>query len=236
MFYVYGVAGRVASASPEWSGRVPPAAAVARSRAPDAIGPETGDGVQDGSQDPGRRLPAALRSAYGGESGAGHPRSVRRCSDLMVPVSCTVPLTARVCVVWERLWQQRIDHAWVTDRRGQLCGLLLRQDFDAASDFGRFNLPEAATPGLLHSEALRVGRHCGEHWARWLELPLQELMRSPLPALLPHTPLRQAASLLLQSQLPVLPVVDDGGGLVGELGVAQLLAAIATDPPLDLWT
>ena len=61
-------------------------------------------------------------------------------------------------------------------------------------------------------------------------------MRTPLPALLLASPPRQAAALLLSSQLPVLPVVDDLGSLLGELGAPQIVRALATDPPIDLWT
>lgn len=238
MFYIYGVTGRVPLRSPELPGKVPPAAAVQRSRAADPVGwsDESLPGAQAGGGEGLPRQEAALRNAYGAEATAPHPRAVMRCAELQVPVSCLLSEFVSVAAAWDEMSLRRIDHAWITGAKGQVSGLLLRQDLDAQADFGRFLLPPAPDSASCNAAAQRLGLHCSRSWGEWLKLPLPALMRTPLPALLPGTPLRQAAALLLRSQLPVLPVVNEAGAPVAELGVVQLLAAVAADAPVDLWS
>ena len=56
-----------------------------------------------------------------------------------------------------------------------------------------------------------------------------------MPSALPETDLRRAASLLLGTGLPGVPVTDPAGQLLGFVSRSDLLRAIVADPPLDLW-
>jgi len=43
------------------------------------------------------------------------------------------------------------------------------------------------------------------------------------------------ARVLLNTGLPGLPVVDDHGQVTGFISRTDILRAVVTDPPLDLW-
>jgi CBS domain-containing protein len=60
-------------------------------------------------------------------------------------------------------------------------------------------------------------------------------MWTPVPAAEPGTDLRRVAALLLETGLPGVPVIDEAGRIVGFVSRTDLLRALATDPPLDLW-
>jgi CBS domain-containing protein len=51
----------------------------------------------------------------------------------------------------------------------------------------------------------------------------------------PDTDIRQLAQVLLDTRLPGLPVVDGQGSLVGFVSRSDILRAMVSDPPLDLW-
>ncbi|MFE8643882.1 HPP family protein [Sphingomonas sp. NCPPB 2930] len=61
-------------------------------------------------------------------------------------------------------------------------------------------------------------------------------MVSPVPAVAPDTDVRRVAQVLIDSGLPGLPVVEADGALCGFIARGDLLRAMATDPPLDLWS
>ena len=66
--------------------------------------------------------------------------------------------------------------------------------------------------------------------------PLAEVMISPVPAVLPETDIRRVARVLLDTQLPGLPVVDADEKLLGFVSRSDILKAVVHDPPLDLWS
>jgi CBS domain-containing protein len=68
-----------------------------------------------------------------------------------------------------------------------------------------------------------------------LAQPVTTVMWSPVPSTAPGTDLRRVAALLLDTGLPGLPVADDSGAVLGFVSRSDLLRALATDPPLDLW-
>lgn len=60
-------------------------------------------------------------------------------------------------------------------------------------------------------------------------------MLSPVPAAAPDTDLRTLSLALLNTGLPGLPVVGPSGELIGIITRSDVLRAVATEPPLDLW-
>jgi Mg/Co/Ni transporter MgtE len=60
-------------------------------------------------------------------------------------------------------------------------------------------------------------------------------MRSPVPATAAETDLRQLSLALLNTGLPGMPVTGPLGELVGFITRGDVLRAVATEPPLDLW-
>lgn len=97
-----------------------------------------------------------------------------------------------------------------------MVGLLLRADM-APLDL----LPE---PGNLH-QAITLAQR-----------PVAQVMLSPIPTTAAETTLRRVAGVLLDLNLPGLPVTNDAGELVGFLSRTDILRAIVFDPPLDLWS
>ena len=232
MFHIYGVAGRVPTRSPELPGRVPPAAAVLRARPADPIGqghevvPEATHSER-GDRD---AAAAALRSVYGDKPAAAHTRPALVCGDLMVKATAVLTEDTRLPEAWDLLLGRGFGHAWVLGPGRQLSGVLLREDLHAVDPFEFVRGPQD------RESLVRLARRVAEQWLSWQQQPVRSFMRTPLPGLLPTSPLRQAAVLLLSSQLPLLPVVDAQGHPIGELGPAQILRAVANDPPIDLWT
>jgi len=95
-------------------------------------------------------------------------------------------------------------------------GLLLRVDM-APLDL----LPE---PGAV-KQAIELARR-----------PVSEVMVSPVPTVTADTELRYVANVLLETDLPGLPVTDERGQLAGFISRTDILRAVAADPPLDLWS
>ena len=60
-------------------------------------------------------------------------------------------------------------------------------------------------------------------------------MATPIPSVSPTADLRRAASALLESDLPGLPVVDDGGQVIGFVSRSDVLRAALKDAGLDVW-
>ena len=63
-----------------------------------------------------------------------------------------------------------------------------------------------------------------------------DVMWSPVPSVAMDTDIRRVARVLLDTGLPGLPVVDDGGRVTGFVSRTDILRAVVADPPLDLWT
>lgn len=71
--------------------------------------------------------------------------------------------------------------------------------------------------------------------ARWAQ-PVTTVMWSPVTSASAQTDLRRVASVLLDTGLPGVPVVSDEGAVLGFVSRTDLLRALATDPPVDLWS
>ena len=65
---------------------------------------------------------------------------------------------------------------------------------------------------------------------------VQEVMISPVPTVSAQAPLRQVAQVLIDTDLPGLPVTDITGQLEGFISRTDILRALAVDPPLDIWS
>ena len=63
-----------------------------------------------------------------------------------------------------------------------------------------------------------------------------EVMWTPVASVSPESDIRRVASVLLDSGLPGLPVVEDEGHVIGFVSRSDILRAVVADPPLDLWT
>ena len=148
------------------------------------------------------------------------PRQARQPLQFVADVMSRNPITVTPEMVvnnaWQHLAEQGVAQAPVVNTQGRVVGMLLRADM-APLDL----LPE---PGAVR-DAIALARR-----------PVAEVMLSPIPAVSPDTELRRLATVLLDTQLPGLPVSDESGALIGFVSRTDILRAVAADPPLDLWS
>lgn len=214
MFHVHGIQGRVFSGTLEQLRQQRLVTGVTRLRRVDRVG--------DGTFAP--KLSAAKRIAHGISQDAELAYGAAMTSPVRQPLSCaadvmrkpviTVAASATLRQAWQTLAQHGIGQAPVMDDSGVLIGLV-----------GRAELMPAASPEPPGSAAERAR----------LAQPVTAVMWSPVPSTAPGTDLRRVAALLLDTGLPGVPVADDSGAVVGFVSRTDLLRALATDPPLDLW-
>lgn len=222
MFYVFGINGPMYHGGPERLSQIAPVRRVSRSQALNTLVADTDSSPQ--LQQPStettlRRAPAqgavaAYASTAQGPQEERRPLSLVR--DVMTRGALTVSPRRMVNDAWHTLATHHVSQAPVLNDAGQVIGLLLRADM-APLDL----LP---APGAVR-DALALARR-----------PVSEVMVTPVPTVSEDTDLRRVASVLLDNGLPGLPVTDEQGQLAGFISRTDLLKAIASDPPLDLWS
>jgi CBS domain-containing protein len=225
MFSLYGKAGRIFRGSMDELRKIGPLSAVARSH---RVMP-----VAQGSD-----FVSALNPAHGGGTNTAEPHTVRnlavaayaqtnqmemprhpltRVDDIMTRTVVTIPDSDNIGQAWTLLAEHQLGQAPVVNPQGTLVGLLSRADL-MRSD----RIPGPDTHALV--------------WKALLVQSVTELMFTPLPAVAPDTDIRRVARVLLDTGLPGLPVVDEGGRVSGFVSRSDILRAVVADPPLDLWT
>ncbi len=225
MFYVYGVSGQSFRGSMEQLRQIERVGASARAN---AIKPVKRDGGDPGyaaiGSDPGP-LPAApsdeahrtALAAYAQTRKVEQPRQpLRRVDELMSRPVITLPDSATVLQAWQLLAQQGVGQAPVVNAAATLVGLLSRAD-------------------LMHPERLPTPDSNALVWRALLAQSVVDIMRTPVPSVAPDTDIRRVARVLLDTGLPGLAVVDEQGLVSGFISRSDILRAVVTDPPLDLW-
>lgn len=144
-----------------------------------------------------------------------HPLQTVR--DVMSATVTSLPDTADVRHGWQALLDAGVGQAPVVNAEGRLVGMLTRAE-------------------LLKLDRLPAPDQAALVWRALLMQPLTGVMISPVPAVLPDTDIRRVARVLLDTQLPGLPVVDADEKLLGFVSRSDLLKAVVHDPPLDLWS
>lgn len=163
------------------------------------------------------RAQGAVAAYLGTEQGPKEERhKIYRVSDVMTRGAVTLTPNLQVKQAWQVLAEKRIAQAPVLDAKGLVVGLLLRADMAPLE-----LLPE---PGALHQAMALTQR------------PIREVMITPVPAVSEDTDLRHVTNVLLETGLPGLPVTDDLGHLSGFISRTDILRAVVSEPPLDLWS
>jgi CBS domain-containing protein len=214
MFQVYGQQGRVFSGTLDQLRLLPPVAAAGRVRRVAPVASEAEPASQGNAAINGPAQEAL--AAYGALDHKHARQPLTRVADVMHRPAHTVKADTSLGEAWQTLAQQGIGQAPVIDDGGTLVGLVGRADL----------LPSPLLGGLAADQAA---------WRAALAQPVSRVMWSPVPCAAPDTELRQVAALLLGSGLPGVPVSDEAGRVLGFVSRTDLLRALATDPPLDLW-
>lgn len=211
MFHVYSPYGKVFTGTLE---QIRQAAALSPvTKVKPAITVATG--LDESAQDSAGTTPFghAVKRAY--EEDKRKPLTT--VGDVMRRPSHVVRDIASVRDAWQLLSERNIGQAPVVDAQGKLVGLLTRAE-------------------LLQPQRLAYALDDQAKWQSMLGEPVSQIMHQPVPSAQVDTDLRRVASLLLDTGLPGIPVTDDLGGVIGFVSRTDLLRALATDPPLDLWS
>lgn len=225
MFYVYGVSGQSFRGSMEQLRQIERVGASARASAIKSV---KRDGLDPGYAAIGSDLgplPVAPRDEAHRSALAAYAQTqkvelarqpLRRVDELMSRSVITLPDSATVLQAWQLLAQQGVGQAPVVNAAATLVGLLSRAD-------------------LMHPERLPTPDSNALAWRALLAQSVVDIMRTPVPSVAPDTDIRRVARVLLDTGLPGLAVVDEQGLVSGFISRSDILRAVVTDPPLDLW-
>jgi CBS-domain-containing membrane protein len=72
-------------------------------------------------------------------------------------------------------------------------------------------------------------------WRTLMQQNIKTIMHTPVPSVAPESDIRRVAGVLIDTGLPGLPVVDEQGLVTGFISRSDILRAVVTEPPLDLW-
>jgi len=222
MFSVYGRAGRVFRGSMEDLQKVGAMTALARSRRVASIGQDARDQNPQSFIEP-HAAPTDIvhRSAMAAYAQTTRPEIHRHplslVQDIVTRAVITIAETATVGDAWSLLAERGMGQVPVVGADGVLVGLLTRADLTRPD-----RLPGPEMHALV--------------WRALLAQSVVEVMWSPVPSVAMDTDIRRVARVLLDTGLPGLPVVDDGGRVTGFVSRTDILRAVVADPPLDLWT
>lgn len=226
MFYIYGVSGQSFRGSMEQLRQIGGVSALGRSIAVQAVGRDGRD-AQSASPDalagPASAVPSdeAHRSALAAYAQTQKVvvlprRPLTLVNSLMSHVVITIPETSTVLEAWEILAKNGVGQAPVVNEALTLVGLLSRAD-------------------LLRPDRLPTPDSSALVWRALLAQSVADIMSTPVPSVAPDTDIRRVAGVLLDTGLPGLPVVDEQGLVTGFVSRSDILRAVVTDPPLDLW-
>ena len=227
MFFVYGTSGQLFRGSMEQLRQIRGVGSLARTRRVEALGR---DG-RDASEDTGApsltvregtahgfeaSRPAPLSAYLQTQQGTAQRRPLSLVADVMNHHPITLMDTATVLQAWQLLTDQGVGQAPVLNVVGQLVGLLTRADLLQ---------PQQLPDPVRHATA----------WQTLLLRPVTDIMATPVPSVTAESDIRRVAQVLLDTGLPGLPVVDEQGQVIGFISRSDVLRAVVTDPPLDLW-
>ena len=222
MFSVYGTTGKLFQGRMEQMPRLGPVEPIARVSGVEPVtsGAARALGLDDTPEAAGHALDQAHRMALLAYSRAAHPGTERhpltRVSALMTRSVLSIDHGRSLLQAWQFLQQQGVGQAPVVNASGVVVGMLSRAELFASD-----RLP--VDPGSIMA------------WQIMLAQPVTLSMRTPVPCVMPETDIRRVARVLLDTGLAGLPVVDDDGRVHAFVSRSDILRAVVTEPPLDLW-
>lgn len=222
MFSVYGLTGQTFHGPLEQLTQVLPVRGTARLRKIAAIGREPD--WQQQAHSSGLLLPSvqplpqreAIASYVQTLQAEQSRQPLSRVEDLMSRPVVSTTLATRLLDGWHLLATQHVGQVPVLSETGHPVGLLQRAD-------------------LLQLDHLPGPEIDPQVWRAFLLRQVADVTTTPLPCVAAATDIRRVARVLLATGLPGLPVVTDGGQLCGFISRTDILRAVVTDPPLDLW-
>lgn len=226
MFSVYGVSGRVFTGTVEQLRHIDQVHAVARMHRIEnnelEILPEFPQEVEApaAQEQTHKPLPNPALAAYAQAAQPDTPRQpLTHVAQLMTQPATTIQADTLLFDAADLLARKRIGQVPVLDTNGQLVGMLLRADLYRTDLAPNISGPPSAP----------------DYWATRMAQPVSTVMWTPIASVSADTDIRRVARVLLDTELPGLPVVDDVGKVIGFVSRSDILRAVAMDPPLDVW-
>lgn len=225
MFTVYGVSGQLFRGSMEQLRKIGVVGALARttpirSLRRDVHGPHIGASEAIAETLSATPTDEVHRDAVAAYTQARQHVPARqpltRVDALMSTEVITLSDTMTVLNAWQLLAAHGIGQAPVVNASAMLVGLLTRAD-------------------LIKPDQLPPPDSSAVAWRALLAQSVLDIMRTPVPSVTPDADIRRVARVLLEMDLPGLAVVDDAGLVIGFVSRSDILRAVVTDPPLDLW-
>jgi len=211
MFSVYGASGRLFRGTLEQLRQIGPVHAVDRTRIVEPVARDGRSGMPGLRGGAGDHPMDAHRSAVEAVP-AGQRWGLRSAASVMNPEVLILRDTDTAARAWRALEQHAFGQAPVVNADGVLVGMVTLA-----------RLARLVTGGQFAER--------GEVAAK----PLSACMLTPVPSVAAGADLRRVAGLLLESELPALPVVDDAGRVQGLVARADILRAVLDDTTVDQW-
>ncbi len=130
---------------------------------------------------------------------------------IMIRSVITVDQEAAVADAWRTLRDNRIRQAPVVDAERKLLGLVSERNLLTAVDVEDGEVVAAR------------------------ERQVRDVMTSPVVAAAAVTDIRRIATVMLDTGVDGVPVINDNGTIVGFVSRSDILRAVVKDPPLSLW-
>ena len=211
MFSIYGISGPIFTGTLEALGRLPsvmrrrPAAAVRAIEERAEAAP--GEAASTAETLPARQAVDAYQSML--------PENLERgplyhADQIMQPRVITVGADDDVARAWRVLVEHQIHQAPVLDA-GRLVGIVSERNL-------------LTTLNVDNGEVRDV-----------MSRRVADVMTTPVVAAHPLTDIRRIARVMLERNVDGVPIVNDGGALVGFVSRSDILNAVVRDPPLSMW-
>jgi CBS domain-containing protein len=223
MFSVYGVSGRQFTGSAEQLRHIERVSATPRTRRiapheselPGRVSADPVPGSLAGSAGTARQALAAYTQTQTQPRGTQR-QPLSRVAEIMSQPALSFTPDTPVLEAWKQLAYHDYGQAPVVSATGVLVGMLLRSDLLRAERFAAPELDQAA-------------------WQELMAQALGDVMWTPVPSAASETEIRRVATVLADTGLPGMPVVDESGLVTGIVTRGDIVRAVAQDPPLDLW-
>ena len=213
MFSLYGISGPIFHGTLETLPRMPPVnrrgPVIAARRIGDQIeqSPDK-EPIDNAHAAPARQAVEAYQSML--------PKNLERgplyhANQIMQPEVVTVGVDDDVARAWKTLVDHQIHQAPVLDAGQRLVGVVSERNLLMV-----LNVDNGEVRDVLRR---RVG----------------DVMTTPVVAATPLTDIRRIARVMLERGVDGVPIVNDGGALLGFVSRSDILHAVVTDPPLSVW-
>ena len=193
---------------------------VAPSAPVPAVRPVREDEGRAPRRPPGDRRPpspeAEALQAYAETARPGFRQPALHAEQIMsTPVTTLTPETS-ILEAWALFRQTRYRHIPVVDGNGRLTGIVSDRDL----------LRYAAVNG-------RIPPYDGD--SPEARTPIATLMKPRVLTATPDTEIRQIARVLIEQHIGAMPIMDGAGRLRGIVTRSDILRALVTHAPLELW-